>query len=380
MSLKSLLAVIGLAMSAVAAAQSPFVGKPAPKFDVTVLSADGAQPTSSADLQGNVVVLEFWATWCAPCIKAMPHLNELAEKFEGRPVKFLSVSAEDQETVRKFMQKRPFKTSVALIKDSVMRDDFKVFEIPTTWVIGKDGKVLAVTEPMLLTEEALEAAIADKPISLKPSTGVTTSSTPLKTLFEVNVSSSEGALFSAFGDGSFTMQGAPPQNLLSLLYNVPPARIRIADELPHAQYSITARWPSSMRWNAVLEVFKASVPGSMGVKCEWVEEEMEAYVVTAPVGPKGSLKPSSKDAKGSRTSSGGGSYAIENADISSLWRYLEIETGKPVVDETGLAGKFDFQLLHEVGDPESISAELAASGIQMKLERRKIRMLKVTKA
>ena len=69
------------------AAAGPELHKPAPDlhFDA-YLSAPPGAPNSLAELRGKVVVLEFWATWYAPCIRAIPHLNELSEKLADQPV------------------------------------------------------------------------------------------------------------------------------------------------------------------------------------------------------------------------------------------------------------------------------------------------------
>lgn len=70
------------------------VGGPAPELELLkLLQAPEGIKIDSNSLKGKVVVLEFWATWCAPCIVAMPHLNELADKFKDRPVRFISITA-----------------------------------------------------------------------------------------------------------------------------------------------------------------------------------------------------------------------------------------------------------------------------------------------
>jgi len=66
----------------------------APPFEIT--SSDG-QRVSLDDLQGKVVLLDFWATWCAPCRAALPHMREIAKKFDGQPLVILSVSLDDDE-------------------------------------------------------------------------------------------------------------------------------------------------------------------------------------------------------------------------------------------------------------------------------------------
>jgi thiol-disulfide isomerase/thioredoxin len=66
----------------------------APPFAVTTL--DG-QHISMDDLQGKVVLIDFWATWCGPCREALPHVRDLAKKFQGQPLVILSVSLDDDE-------------------------------------------------------------------------------------------------------------------------------------------------------------------------------------------------------------------------------------------------------------------------------------------
>lgn len=66
----------------------------APAFAITTVDA---QRISLDDLQGKVVLLDFWATWCAPCREALPHVREIARKFQGQPLVILSVSLDDDE-------------------------------------------------------------------------------------------------------------------------------------------------------------------------------------------------------------------------------------------------------------------------------------------
>jgi hypothetical protein len=66
----------------------------APPFAVTTL--DG-QRISLDDLQGKVVLLDFWATWCGPCREALPHMRKIAKNFEGQPLVVLSISLDRDE-------------------------------------------------------------------------------------------------------------------------------------------------------------------------------------------------------------------------------------------------------------------------------------------
>ena len=100
----SLFVLVSIAPLAAAAT----VGDRAPEIHFDRLLPD--QPLANARfdaLAGKVVVLDLWATWCAPCVKAIPHHNELVEQFKDQPVIFLSVSNEEPSVVEAFLKERP---------------------------------------------------------------------------------------------------------------------------------------------------------------------------------------------------------------------------------------------------------------------------------
>jgi thiol-disulfide isomerase/thioredoxin/Tfp pilus assembly protein PilF len=111
----------------------------APPFVVTTL--DG-QRVALDDLQGKVVLLDFWATWCGPCREALPHMKKLAKNFEGQPLVVLSISLDqDEEKWKDFIAKNGMTWPQYRdgYFDGPVSRLFSVNAIPHTFTIDADG-------------------------------------------------------------------------------------------------------------------------------------------------------------------------------------------------------------------------------------------------
>ena len=111
----------------------------APPFFVT--ATDGHR-VSLDDLKGKVVLLDFWATWCAPCREALPHMREIARHFEGQPLVLLSVSLDDDEEKWKDFIAKNEMTWLQYRDGGVAGPIAKLFgvaAIPHTFTIDADG-------------------------------------------------------------------------------------------------------------------------------------------------------------------------------------------------------------------------------------------------
>ena len=111
----------------------------APDFHVTAL--DG-KPISMGSLTGKVVLIDFWATWCGPCKQALPHLKEIAKKFEGQPLVVISISLDqDEPTWKNFVAQNGM--TWAQYRDGSfdgpIATAFAVKAIPTTFTIDAQG-------------------------------------------------------------------------------------------------------------------------------------------------------------------------------------------------------------------------------------------------
>ncbi len=121
----------------------PLLGQPAPAFDT--VDPDGHPISLKNHLGKNVIILDFWATWCGPCIEAMPEIEAVAKKFADRGLVFYAVNGgEDADTVKEFLKSNEIDVPVAMDPDNKVNELYQVSYIPHTVLIGKDGKVQVV--------------------------------------------------------------------------------------------------------------------------------------------------------------------------------------------------------------------------------------------
>lgn len=147
-----------------AEAVEPGATAPALGLEKLLQAAPGAVASWDA-LSGKVVVLEFWATWCGPCIGQIPHVNQLIEKFKDRPVQFISITDEDESIVGPFLKHRPMSAWIGLDTNQSMLDAYQVFSIPHMVLVDKAGKIAAVVHPAQLSEQLLEDLLGGRSVN-----------------------------------------------------------------------------------------------------------------------------------------------------------------------------------------------------------------------
>jgi len=121
----------------------PLLGQPAPEFTSQLL---GGKPFELKQHRGKqAVVLDFWATWCGPCIEALPMISKTAARFADKGVAFYAVNVgEEPARITAFLKEQKLDVSVILDPDGDLANAYGANAIPQTVLIGKDGRVEAV--------------------------------------------------------------------------------------------------------------------------------------------------------------------------------------------------------------------------------------------
>lgn len=118
-----------------------YVG-PAPDFNLPTLAGDTLR---LADLRGQVVLINFWATWCGPCVEEIPEFVELYEELhpQGLAIVGITVDEEGAEIVAPFAARFNINYPVALDPEGAVAEEYGgVFALPTTYVIDAEGQIV----------------------------------------------------------------------------------------------------------------------------------------------------------------------------------------------------------------------------------------------
>ena len=112
----------------------------APSWQLTDLNG---KPVSSADFKGKVVVVDFWATWCPPCIAEIPGYIELQKKLEPQGFTLVGLSLDEIEPaeVKKFVEAKGINYPVAIADQELLASFASVEGIPATFVLDREGKI-----------------------------------------------------------------------------------------------------------------------------------------------------------------------------------------------------------------------------------------------
>lgn len=359
MKTKSIIIATFVLLFTSASAQHPKVDSPAPPISIrewVTGEIKGPNP-----FRGKTVILEFWATWCAPCIAAIPHLNKLAEKFASKDVVFVSISSEERAVVEKFLARKTMRSSVVLDKlvndISVTQKAYGITGIPHTFLIDKMGTLRWHGHPNNLTDKVLDQYFASGKVpsseqkqEVSPPSSLFSKEALYSLLLNRSQSASTDPKLRGLGmlmtrsnadTSEISYRGGSVVDFVSKLLGQPTTRIKVDGEPPMEPFDLTLRVTvpttdsvlEARALQALTDVFRMNMKYEVETRKGW------ALVLAFP----DRLAPSAVK-KGSSTSITDSTWIGVGVPISVFARGLESRIKQHFFDETNTEGKFDFDV------------------------------------
>ncbi len=356
-------------------------GEPAPQIALSgLINAPVTRLNGIEELRDKVVVLEFWASWFGPCVDNIPRFNALAEKFRDKPVVFISITDEAEDTVAKFLKTTPIKGWIAPGAVAEVFRAYRVFTRPHTVIVGRDSRVAAITLPHEVTEERLNILLAgqipafqgSREEPARPASGTASAMAEFYIGEPLN-----GESTAEYGRGYYAGHNAPLLNALDYFYR-DAAKIdasKAAMAVLKKRYELRVRL-SAGRGDGLGAFFADGVKTAFGLRFKMVNKDAPVYLLKqARSGAKGFTRTASL--KSSVRADGAG-FKAEKMPLSALCGVLKDKIDLPLVDETGLKGEYDYSFKTGSEDLPGLNTALIDQlGLRLMPAKRRIAVLEV---
>jgi len=356
-----------------------------------LLQAPAGASADWAKLKGKLVVVEFWATWCSPCVEAIPHLNEMAKELADESVVFISVTDDEETRLNEFLKGTPLKTWIGLDSARTNWPAFDLHSIPTTVIVNPEGKLLATTTPAELTTQKLRDLLRGQAVAF--ATPETRDSNLAWDQDEIEWKDGVGPLASVIikpiktatsgslykpGGNYLTADGVPLQILVHMAYQTDIYHMdwRVPKPATSQAYRVVARVPKG-RESQLLPLLQNALMATFGVKASWRMEEKNIYVLRVIDGQAVKLTVAGKDeVRDWRFLRGRGSCT--RCGVDQLTEFLShFVFGSIMIDETKLTGEYNWNLPYQHGKPEATVPQLKDLGLEVVKARRTVKILVV---
>jgi uncharacterized protein (TIGR03435 family) len=370
---------------AILACSTAFAQRPAPPIHAAPLRADQPFPGWAA-LRGNVVIIDFWGTWCGPCIPLIEKLPGLEGEFRGQPVRFLTVASDEAGRVKRFFSEKKLDLLTFVEEDSKTFDAWGVVGVPAVAIVGKEGSLLGVTNGDRLNAKLIRSVLAGNAVELPPMARAAKLDWDRDEIqwldgvqpgFQVVIKPTEahgGGVMYKPGSNRVSGDGANLVNMITLAWGTDFLHLDL--RIPEGDkkvYRFAAVVPVG-REKALLPSMQNALRAMFGVSGRWEDQEREVMVLRRAAGA-GDLTPSTS---AELFMFARGNINMKNQTAAKLAETLPNFIRKLVVDESGLAGRYDFALAYAYDNPAILLDALRDRyGLYLEPGKRTVRMLVV---
>ena len=358
----------------------------------TVLNAS-TKTTTLGQLKGKIVLIEFWATWCGPCLEAMPHLKQLQQQH-AQQLQVITVTDETPKRINQYLTSRPSNLWFAIDSARSLTRFFSHQTIPHTVLISSDGKLIAQTSPQAVTDQVIDSLWKQQTVHLPEKTDNPLSVPEvIKTYFnaadtvksrfimQAEVKGTSGVSTTHLNDSIFKNRRFTCLNLpLTTLYTIAYgsfAHKRTIDKTGNGRtapvYCLDLIVPSP---EALLPTLQKELASRFDMQAKVEPHLKEVNVLKITNREKFNRIP--------RNTSGKRTYASRQGEIDQdaitmvdFADFLEnYGTNKLlVVDETQNHEKLDIKFSFQPENPKSLTTILSEMGLTLAKESRKVNML-----
>jgi uncharacterized protein (TIGR03435 family) len=361
----SLITLVAVLLGTASLWALPEKGTPAPPLDtLKLLQAPLGGRADWASLKGKVVVLEFWATWCSPCVASLPHFNQLVESLDPAKFQFISIDDEDLKAVQTFLTKKKMSGWVGVDASGGVFGLYGIESRPTTIIVDGNGKIVAVTEIDSVSAADLQTVAEGKNVAFKPTMEITETSVPSspdaeRSLFAVSVSKASPDAKTAIAKHPPTgtdLLGEDADGLMTDVFNVFGNRYVLKDPLPDGRYDVRVN-SVDVPQTIVDSVVQQAVLAALHLQIQSKTLSRPAYILRATDANKKLLSPSASTHAVKR-GYWHGNFLLMNGTMDDLAYVLATGLENPVLNETGIDGTYDARFKVAGGDVDSLNAIL----------------------
>lgn len=309
-------------------------------------------------------MLEFWATWCGPCVDAIPHFNQLVDSVDSSKVVFLSIDDESASIIDTFVSRKKMAGWIAEDQSQKTLTAYGLNSRPFTVVIDGSGHIAFIGSPMDLKADLLmswaerrtvsKAMIAKASLhnssTSRPPVGdsLVVPSTPSQgnSLFSLTISSvpARKGYSSMHGpEGSWEFNGVDAKFLLSKAYALPSDRFRFLGTIKTGQFKITVSHPG-LGEATFAPALQLAVSSALGVSVTKQAKVEDTLVLSTIDKEQDKLSPPASIYTPQKVSISSGHLVAVNSTVDQVAAALEEYLGLPVVNNTKIDGIFDVEI------------------------------------
>jgi uncharacterized protein (TIGR03435 family) len=371
-----------------ASAQESLIGTKSPELTFAKVLNEQDSTYNLSKFAGKVVLLDFWATWCRPCIEGFPKLEALQKEFPN-DLKIITITSDNEKRIKTFLEKKKTSLPIAIDLKDALAKIFPHTTIPHMVLIDSKGIIRAIANSSQITKEVISALIKGQNIQVEEKKDVVEfnpsafylggTPTALSQITVTNFRKGLPNTTTAFRNGKLTIINMLPQTIYETLYDFP-NQVRSVWEADQKK----AVWTEGNLYcveiialdktekeakNMLIQHLQGVIP----VKVRIEKREIKVKILQK-MGKESKIEVAKADQE-TFVKGGGKTFEMQNSPIKTLTNYIEDWGQVAVVDETNLTQNYNLKIAWYHESLEKVSEELKKIGLELVDGKRKADIL-----